>query len=41
MVRDHPGGVELVGRPPLRSRSGQETLQEVWKWSESLPEVWN
>ena len=51
MVRDHPGGLELVGRPPLRSGSGQEALPEVQKWSGDPPggpelvgvppEVWN
>ena len=29
--------VELVGRPSLRSGSGQETLPEVRKWSEDPP----
>ena len=38
---DHPGSVEMVGRPSRRSRSGRETLPEVWKWSETIPEVWN
>ena len=41
------GGPELVGRPTWRSltgrgpsrrsRSGRETLQEIWKWSRDTP----
>ena len=41
MVGNHPGGVELVGRPFWRSGSGRETLLVVRKWSEIIPEVWN
>ena len=43
VFRDHPGGVELVGRPPKdpevvwrpsrMTGSGRETLPEVQKWS--------
>ena len=31
----------MVGRPFWRSGSGWETLLDLRKWSESLPEVWN
>ena len=37
MVRDHPRGEELVGRPSQRSGSSRETLPEVWKWSGDPP----
>ena len=29
----------MFGRPSRRSRSGWETLPEVWKWLETVPEV--
>ena len=40
MVGDRSGGVELVGRPSRWSRTGQEILQVVRNWSETLLEVW-
>ena len=33
MVRDPPGGPNVVGGPIRRSGSGRETLPEVRKWS--------
>ena len=33
VVRDPPGGVELVGRPSRRCGSGRNTLLVVRKWS--------
>ena len=36
---DPPGGLELVGRPSWRSRSGWETLWRSGTGRETLPEV--
>ena len=38
---DHPGGSEVIGRPSQRSGTGWETILEVRKWLETIPEVWN
>ena len=34
---DSHGGLELFGRPSLRSGTGRETLPEIWKWSGDHP----
>ena len=39
MIGDPPQGLEVVMRPSGRSGSGQETLREVRKCRETLPEV--
>ena len=49
LVKDPPGGVELIGRPSRMSRTGRETVPEVRNWlgdllrsgtgRETLPEV--